>query len=87
MVFDITCIVIDTTFRNVRSCMSMGMLPVSLAAIVTQPVLANSHSALISQMDLYACVTCWFCSLTTGQCWSVEPYCAGCPTPASAMPV
>lgn len=34
--------VIDNTFRDVKSCMTMGML---LAANVKQPTLANFHSA------------------------------------------
>ena len=48
--------VIDITFRDVRSRMSMDMLRVTLDATVKQPALINFVSAYISRMDMYACV-------------------------------
>ena len=48
--------VIDITFRDVRSRMSMDMLRVTLDATVKQPALINFVSAYISRMDKYACV-------------------------------
>ena len=45
--------VIDITFRDVRNCTEGHVL----AATVKQPALANSRSAYISRVDMYACVT------------------------------
>ena len=56
----------DITFRDIRSCMPMGMLHNMFAATVKQPALINSRSAWISRVDMCACVTRWFCSPTTG---------------------
>ena len=43
IVIDIS--VTDIIFRDVRSCMPIGMLHVTLATTVKQPVLTNSRSA------------------------------------------
>ena len=45
--------VIGITFRDVRNCTEGHVL----AATVKQPALANSRSAYISRVDMYACVT------------------------------
>ena len=58
--------IVDIIFRDVRSCMLMGMLHITFASTVKQPVLTNSHSALTSWMGMYACITQYTLVLFTG---------------------